>query len=239
MPSLVFCRGYEGILCSQALLCSQHTPFLLPTLSKALDPMLLSQQSTLGPHQDPEHPHLPPLPEQGRESALFRIRPCLPKCLSQPLPQRLTPAPWIHPSWGSSKHSSLPCSALSALRPRFMRPLHGCGCKRSPEAFAAMPQAAKGSLHPWSSPGFEQGPCPASRPCSGTQGGSGWMCASLTMGFHLTDTDLSVEIKCETVVASIVWILGGALKEQKERNWDTGPDMLQLSVTTSSLLHWI
>lgn len=64
-----------------------------------------------------------------------------------------------------------------------------------------------------------------------------WMCASLTMGFHLTSTDLSVEIKCETVVASIVCILGGALKEQKERNRDTGPDMLQLSVTTSALLH--
>lgn len=63
------------------------------------------------------------------------------------------------------------------------------------------------------------------------------MCASLTMGFLLTSTDLSVEIKYETVVATIVCILGGALNEQKERNQDTGPDMLQLSVTTSSLLH--
>lgn len=64
-----------------------------------------------------------------------------------------------------------------------------------------------------------------------------WVRASLTMGFHLTGTDSSVEIKYETVVASIVCILGGALNEQKERNRDTGPDMLQLSVTTSSLLH--
>ncbi|XP_055579837.1 transmembrane protein 212 [Falco cherrug] len=37
------------------------------------------------------------------------------------------------------------------------------------------------------------------------------MRASLTMGFHLTGTDLSVEIKYETVVASIVCILGVAL----------------------------
>ncbi|CAM9332309.1 unnamed protein product [Bubo scandiacus] len=38
-----------------------------------------------------------------------------------------------------------------------------------------------------------------------------WMHANLTMGFHLTSADLSVEIKYETVVASIVCILGVAL----------------------------
>lgn len=61
-------------------------------------------------------------------------------------------------------------------------------------------------------------------PLPGTEGsGEGpkeaeWVCASLTMGFHLTSTDLSVELKYERVVASIVCILGGALKEQKERD---------------------
>lgn len=40
------------------------------------------------------------------------------------------------------------------------------------------------------------------------------MSANLTMGFHLTSTDLSVEIKYETVVASIVCILEVALNEQ-------------------------
>lgn len=84
MPSLVFYRGYEGILVTQSLPSSQHTAFLLPTLSKALellDLMVLSQQSTLGPPQDPEHPHLP-LPEQGRGPALCRISPLLTQMFS-------------------------------------------------------------------------------------------------------------------------------------------------------------
>lgn len=45
-------------------------------------------------------------------------------------------------------------------------------------------------------------------------GEAAWMPANLTMGFHLTSTDLSVEIKYETVVASIVCILGVALNKQ-------------------------
>lgn len=115
----------------------------------------------------------------------------------------------------------------------------GCYCRKNPKSFccnATSNTTSKCSLHSWSSlEGYEQD---TQRASSGAgPEAAAWNPASLTIGFLLTSADLSVEIKYETVIASIVCILGVALNKQKERNWDTGPDMLQLSVTTSSLLH--
>lgn len=99
---------------------------------------------------------------------------------------------------------------------------------------------AKCSLHTWCSlKGHKQDTQTHTASSEAGPEKARWIHANLTMVFHLTRTDLSVEIKYETVVASIVCILGVALNWEKEKSWGTGPDMLQLSATTSSLLHWM
>lgn len=97
-----------------------------------------------------------------------------------------------------------------------MRVIRGRGCKKSPKAFVAMPQAAQNQQNALCVPGprwRDTSGTPKTQAASSEAGPeeAAWMRANLTMGFHLTSTDLSVEIKYETVVASIVCILGVAL----------------------------
>lgn len=236
----------EGFFVTQSLLCSQHTTFLLPTLSKAL-PYIdqLWSCPSRAPWDLTKTQSIPicPSPWAGQGTSPLQNQ----ALLTQVFSPSTFPTDWLQldAHWSTTPEAAPnphPFPAAPCLPSD--QDLWGCGCKRSPKAFAAMPQAAQKQQSALCMPD------PRWRDLSRTlaqTAGSGvapketawWTCASLTMGFHLAGTDLSVEIKYETVVASIVCILGGALKEQKERNWDTGPDMFQLSVTTSSLLHWM
>lgn len=132
MSSLVFYRGRE--------IASDTQHFSHPPSAKPCNCWILWSQpkACKGPHRDQKYLQRCPLLKWVRISSLSRIMPRLPKLL---LPQAAQPVPCPEtgssqaPNWSTAleavpKPHPFPAALLSALRPRFMRVIHGCGYKK-------------------------------------------------------------------------------------------------------------
>lgn len=229
MSSLVFYRGCEIVLrYSQLPFCFLYTAFLLPSFSKALQ-LLNALVPTQSMQRAPPRPEVSPevsSPQAGQDIIPSQNHALLAQASSPTGSTAGTlPRDWLQPSaqlirhsWGCSKTPSLPRSASVCPQTKiyegypWMRLQEKTKSKRFCCNATSSTKTAKCSLHTWCSlKGHKQDTQTQTASSEAGPEEEKWIRANLTMVFHLTSADLSVEIKYETVVASIVCILGVAL----------------------------